>query len=85
MHVLIGILALLFGRFSQKLIWKDFFAIVFAAVALHNFAYWLTYSHPSALYSAIDFAVDFAVLSVFVLAGRFSRRIGFLRNYGQFG
>ena len=69
MHVGIGILALLYGRSLANVKWKSFWLAVFSAVALHNFAYWLTASHPSALYSAVDFVSDSVLLAAFVLAG----------------
>jgi len=44
-------------------------AIVAAAVALHNVAYWFTATHPGIEYTLFDFARDFAMLFAFVLAG----------------
>jgi len=69
MHVSIGILALLFGARIKRIEWPKLVVIVFIAVAVHNFAYWLTASHPSIGISAIDFARDCVILLAFILAG----------------
>jgi hypothetical protein len=78
-HVLIGVLALLFGASIQKIELRKLAAvalaaaklaaIVAAAVALHNVAYWLTATHPSIEYAGFDFARDSVMLFAFVLAG----------------
>ncbi len=72
-HAAIGLLAFAFGWKAEKIKWKGFAAVIFAAVALHNFAYWLTASHPGTVYSVIDFASDSAILAIFVLAGHAAR------------
>jgi len=69
MHVLIGICALWFGKNIGKFEITKVTVIVFAAVALHDGIYWLTASHPSPAYSAVDFARDSVLLFAFVAAG----------------
>ncbi|VVC00106.1 Uncharacterised protein [uncultured archaeon] len=68
-HVLIGIMALAYGKNMGNPRALEFVATIFAAVALHNAMYWLTASHPNLLYSAKDFAGDFIILGAFVVAG----------------
>lgn len=74
-HIVIAVLALLFGMRTEKIEAKKFVAVIVAAVALHNFAYWLTRAHPSALYSVRDFFVDSVLLSAFILAGFLMKNI----------
>ncbi len=69
MHGLIAILAVLFGKNLPQFKLGYVLPVVFAAVALHNFAYWLTYSHPSLLYTLLDFGSDSAILLSAVFAG----------------
>lgn len=69
MHVLVAILALLFGAGIQRIRWRRLAAVVAVAVVLHDAAYWLTASHPSLLYSAQDFATDSVLLAAFIIAG----------------
>ena len=68
-HVLIGLLALLFGYNMQKLDWNRLVAVVLVAVFLHNLFYWITASHPSIEYAVFDFARDFAILLLVVIVG----------------
>ena len=67
MHVVIGILALLFGKDLVKIEWPKLLATIAAAVAIHNVAYWFTKAHLSVSFSVIDFFTDFIVLIAFVL------------------
>ncbi|MBI4210938.1 MAG: hypothetical protein HY544_05560 [Candidatus Diapherotrites archaeon] len=76
MHVLIGVLAILFGRNTEKFDLKMIVPVVFAAVALHNIGYWLTNSHPNIVYSVMDFVTDSVILAVAIFTGHLSRRIG---------
>ncbi len=69
MHVLIGVLALLLGASFERIGWQKLVAIVLAAVAIHNVAYWFTATHPSIWHSIFDFARDSVLLGIFVLAG----------------
>ena len=69
MHFAIGILALLFGKSIGRVEWPKLVAVVFAAVAVHNVAYWFTASHQYAWYSALDFTRDSLILFAFVVAG----------------
>ncbi len=80
MHVGIGILALLFGKNMQKIEWIKLVAVVFVAVALHNALYWFTASHPTAAYSAFDFARDSGLLLAFVVAGFALKKVLQLRK-----
>lgn len=75
MHVAIGVLALLFGASFKKIKWKRLWIMVFAAVAMHNLAYWLTVSHSSIAYSAVDFVSDSVLLMIFVVAGSLLEKI----------
>lgn len=68
-HFLIAALALLFGANLKKNEWQKLVAIVLAAVALHNVAYWFTATHPGIEYAAFDFARDFVLLFAFIAAG----------------
>ena len=68
-HVLIAIMALAFGKNIGKIGPLNFAEIILIAVVLHNFMYWLTASHPSAIYSILDFASDYVILGAFVIAG----------------
>ncbi len=67
MHVVIGILALLFGKNLAKIEWPKLLATIAVAVAIHNVAYWFTKAHLSASLSVIDFFTDYIVLIAFVL------------------
>ena len=69
MHVAIGILALSFGWNIVKIKWGKLWLVVFAAVAVHNVAYWFTVAHQGIAYSAVDFVSDSLLLMAFVLAG----------------
>ena len=69
MHVAIGILALLFGKNLKKIEWTKLVAVIFAAVFIHNLAYWFTRTHTSIAFSAFDFASDSTILLAAVLAG----------------
>lgn len=82
MHVAIGILALLFGKNLKKIEWLRLIAIIFGAVAVHNVAYWFTWSHPNILYSVYDFCYDSTLLLVVVLVGYFLGKI-FSRRAAQ--
>ena len=80
MHVLIGICALWFGKNIQRFEVPKVAVIVLAAVALHNGIYWLTASHPSHAYSAVDFARDSILLFAFVAGGYAIGRIAWKRK-----
>ncbi len=69
MHVGIAVLALLFGKNMRRLEWLKLVAVVFIAVALHNFAYWFSKSHPSLAFNVQDFVSDSVLLLAFVVAG----------------
>ncbi|MCX6799257.1 MAG: hypothetical protein NTW59_04145 [Candidatus Diapherotrites archaeon] len=75
MHVLIGVLALLFGANLRRIEWRSLVPIVLGAVALHNVAYWATASHPSVFYSIQDFATDSVLLLAFVCAGYLLQKV----------
>ncbi len=68
-HFAIGVLALLYGFSLKEFRLLHIVPRVFAAVLLHNVAYWFTYSHPTVLYSAVDFGSDSAILLSAVFAG----------------
>ncbi len=68
-HFLIAGLALLFGASLKKIEWQKLVAIVLAAVALHNVAYWFTATMPSIEYTLFDFTRDSVMLFAFVAAG----------------
>jgi len=74
-HILIAIIALLFGWFLQKIEWKRLVLAILAAVALHNIAYWLTSSFPSPQAIILDFAEDSIILLIAVLFAHFARKI----------
>ena len=82
MHIAIAVLALLFGKNLEKIRPLKLVATVFAAVAVHNVAYWFTNSHQSLLYSAYDFSYDSTLLLVVVLAGYFLKKIFARRKAG---
>ena len=69
MHIAIGVLALLFGKNLKKIEWLKLVAVVFAAVFIHNLAYWFTWSHANISYSTFDFASDSMILLAVILVG----------------
>lgn len=83
MHVLIGLLALLFGRGLEKFELKKILPLIFVAVALHNVGYWLTNSHPNLIYSVTDFVTDSIILTLAVWVGYLSRQVGLFSISGQ--
>lgn len=64
-HIFILFWVLLLAKHVVKTNWLDLGKLFFAAVVLHNVGYWFTFSHPSWVYSARDFATDFVALFLF--------------------
>jgi hypothetical protein len=69
MHVLIGLLALAYGRNLSAFSAGFLLPRIFFAVFIHNLFYWLTNVHPSVFYSVLDFGFDSVLLLSFVFAG----------------
>jgi hypothetical protein len=69
MHVLIGLLALVYGMNVPEFRVGFLLPRIFFAVFIHNFFYWLTNVHPSVIYSVIDFGSDSVILLSFVFTG----------------
>ncbi|HLC93297.1 MAG TPA: hypothetical protein VJH23_06345 [archaeon] len=80
-HIAIAILALVYGFLMKGFDILRLSKIVFIAVFLHNLGYWLTFSHPSALYSIADFGRDFLVLFIVIAAGFVLGKIQMLKDF----
>lgn len=69
MHVSIGVLALLYGKNLSEFRVRRVLPRILLAVFIHNLFYWLTATHPSTLYSVLDFGSDSIILLSAVFAG----------------
>lgn len=74
MHVSIALWVFLLAKHMRKIKFFEIATLFLVAVVLHNIGYWLTSAHPSLVYSANDFLLDYAALwgffIFFVLAVR---------------
>lgn len=68
-HIIIGITALMYGYKLKILKATNLTLVVISAVLLHNFFYYLTYSHPDIYYSIKDFVIDSIILMTTIFAG----------------
>lgn len=74
MHFSIALWVFLLAKHVQKIKFFEMAVLFVVAVVLHNMGYWLTSTHPSLVYSANDFLLDYVALwgffVFFVLAVR---------------
>jgi hypothetical protein len=65
MHLLIAGWVFLLAKHVKRVNPLELSALFLVADVMHNVGYWLTFSHPSSLYSVMDFISDFFTLWVF--------------------